>query len=363
MKHHVEFKGFGPSDSSEPKGGVRELIERLLARLEKRAKSFSPDVLFARVMVEQKPAHKLYHVSITFEMPEKTLAAKKETYDLEAGIREAFNEIQRQLEDHKATLRGEPHWKQLERRGQIHHMRSHTPVSEVSEAFFAVVNPYVSRLKEFVSHVIGFAEARGDLARGQLTVDDVVDETLLEAYGEFLRNPTPGNIQAWLIRLATKQVAAEIKRTKFDRDRTVHIEKKLPETPPREEVSTLGDEILDFYQPDEDLKMEDIVPDLEVPTPEQELEREELRQCVRTAFNTMPAESRRVLLLHYIQGLSEAKLAKTVGKGEPEIKRILDSGREYLRRRLIESGCTLRAVDSEASLRTEVEATSKKLVG
>ena len=31
MKHHVEFKGFGPNDIFEPKDGVRELIERLLA--------------------------------------------------------------------------------------------------------------------------------------------------------------------------------------------------------------------------------------------------------------------------------------------------------------------------------------------
>jgi RNA polymerase sigma factor (sigma-70 family) len=363
MKHQVEFKGLGPSESFEPKEGIRELIEKLLARLEKRAKSFSPDVLSARVMVEQNPAHKLYHVSITLEMPEKTLAAKKETHDLEAGIRETFNEIQRQLEDHKATLRGEPHWKQLERREQIRHMKSRTPISELPETFFEIVNPYVGRLKEFVSHVIGFAEARGDLARGQLTVDDVVDATLVDAYGEYLMNPTPGNIQAWLIRLATKQVAAEIKRTQFDRDRMVHIETKIPETPPREEVSWLGEEIMDFYQPDEDLKMEDIVPDIEVPTPEQEVEREELRQCVRTTFNTMPADWRRVLLLHYIQGLTVAKMAERAGKTEPEIERILNDGREYLRQRLIATGCTFRAVDSEESLRTEVEATSKKLVG
>ena len=109
--------------------------------------------------------------------------------------------------------------------------------------------------------------------------------------------------------------------------------------------------------------MEDIVPDIEVPTPEQEVEREELRQCVRGAFNTMPADWRRVLLLHFIQGLTAAKVAERVGKTEPEIERILDDGREYLRQRLIATGCTFKAVDSEESLRTEVEATSKKLVG
>jgi len=47
-------------------------------------------------------------------------------------------------------------------------------------------------------------------------------------------------------------------------------------------VSTLGDEILDFYQPDELLTLEDVIPDLEVSTPEQATE--ELRRCVRTAL-------------------------------------------------------------------------------
>jgi hypothetical protein len=61
-------------------------------------------------------------------------------------------------------------------------MKSRTPISELPETFFEIVNPYVGRLKEFVSHVIGFAEARGDLARGQLTVDNVVDATLVDAY-------------------------------------------------------------------------------------------------------------------------------------------------------------------------------------
>jgi hypothetical protein len=90
----------------------------------------------------------------------KDFGSKEGAHDLEAGIREAFNEIQRQLEDHKATLRGEPHWKQIERREEIRHMNSRTPISELPESFFDIVNPYVGRLKEFVSHVIGFAEAR-----------------------------------------------------------------------------------------------------------------------------------------------------------------------------------------------------------
>jgi hypothetical protein len=43
---------------------------------------------------------------------------------------------------------------------------------------------------------------------------------------------------------------------------------------------TLGYEILDFYQPDEDLKLEDLVPDAHVPTPEQILESRDLQRYV-----------------------------------------------------------------------------------
>ena len=363
MKHEIEFRGFGTNEGVEPKEGIRELIETLLSRVEKRAQSFSPDTVFARVVVERNPAHKLFHISVKLDVPEKTLATKKETHDLEAGLRDAFAEIQRQLEEHKATLRGEPQWKQMERREQIRHNKGRTPISDIPETFFAVINPYLSRLKEFVGRVIDFAESRGDLVPGQLTVQDVVDATLVKAYSEYLMNPTPGNIQAWLIRLATKEVEAEIRQTYFDRNRTVHLETDIPETPPREEVNRLGEDIFYFYQPDEDLKMEDIVPDLAVATPELEAEREELRRCVRTIFNSMPEDSRRVLLRHYIQGMTVKEIAKTAGESEAEIQRTLDNAREYLRERLIESGCTLGAVESEESLRTEVEATSKKLVG
>jgi hypothetical protein len=37
----------------------------------------------------------------------------------------------------------------------------------------------------------------------------------------------------------------------------MHIEEEIPETPPREAVVTLGDEILDVYQPDKGLRLED----------------------------------------------------------------------------------------------------------
>ena len=96
-----------------------------------------------------------------------------------------------------------------------------------------------------------------------------MDAVLLRAYHEFVKQPAERDIGGWLIELAKEQLRREVKRLKSERNRTVHIEEDIPETPPTEEVSTLGEEILDFYQPDEDLKLEDIFPDVEVSTPEE----------------------------------------------------------------------------------------------
>jgi DNA-directed RNA polymerase specialized sigma24 family protein len=45
------------------------------------------------------------------------------------------------------------------------------------------------------------------------------------------------------------------------------------------------------------------------------------------------------LLLRHVEGLASAELAKTIGKTESELERILEDTRTYLRQMLIKSGC------------------------
>jgi RNA polymerase sigma factor (sigma-70 family) len=193
-------------------------------------------------------------------------------------------------------------------------------------------------LERFVRHVLEFAESRGDLVPGQLRPADVVDDTLILASTGLSRARARTGIREWLMDTAGKYIQAEVTRTTWERDRTVHLEEDIPETPPKEEVSTLGEEIFDFYQPDEDLTLEDVIPGIEIPTPEQEAERRELRRCVRSALDEMPGEWRRTLLLRHLHDLAGSRLAKAVGKSPREVDTLLDYAAGYLRRRLAEAG-------------------------
>ena len=97
----------------------------------------------------------------------------------------------------------------------------------------------------------------------------------------------------------------------------------------------MGDEILDFYQPDEDLKLEDIFPDVDVSTPEDFVAaKEELLRCVNAALSGMPNEWRRALRLRHAGGLTDEELAEALQKAAPEVERILDYARQHLRQSL-----------------------------
>jgi RNA polymerase sigma factor (sigma-70 family) len=119
----------------------------------------------------------------------------------------------------------------------------------------------------------------------------------------------------------------------------VRLEDDVPETPPEEHVSRLGEEILEFYEPDEDLKIEDVLADLEVATPEEETEARDLQWCVDAALAGLPDQWRELLLLRYVDGLTGAELATAAGKPEAAVQRTLEHAREYLRQRLVDAGC------------------------
>ena len=113
MRHKIEFRHFEPDER------VRKLVDELIARLEKLIKDFDQETVFLRAVIEANPVRTLYHVSITLDLPGIILAAKAEHHDIIATLRDAFDEIERQVKKFKADLRGEQYWKRRTRREEV----------------------------------------------------------------------------------------------------------------------------------------------------------------------------------------------------------------------------------------------------
>ena len=210
--------------------------------------------------------------------------------------------------------------------------------------FLALVGQQLKPLYHVVRHQLRYLESIGDVLPGELTADEVVDAVLLRAYREFVRDPRERKVKSWLLALAREHLKDEVARLKAWRARTpVRIEQDYPDTPPTEWVSSLGDDALDFDEPDQDLKIEDVLPDLDVTMPEEHAETHELRWCVSIALAGLPDEWRRALLLRHADGLAVGEVAKTLGRSEQETRHILERARDYLRQKLVESGCRFAA--------------------
>jgi RNA polymerase sigma factor (sigma-70 family) len=210
--------------------------------------------------------------------------------------------------------------------------------------FFERIARHLEHVSELARHQIASAEATGDLTPGELTPDEAVDEVLLRAYREFDAEWDEPRLRARLVELARETIAAAVKRFGAWRRRTpARIETDIPDVPPSEWVTTLGEERLEFYEPDEDLKLEDVLPDLEIPTPEDVAATRELRDCIAAALTALPREWRRAVILRYVEGLHGTRLAKALGKTPLETHRLLDHARHDLRQRLLEAGCRFKA--------------------
>ena len=116
----------------------------------------------------------------------------------------------------------------------------------------------------------------------------------------------------------------------------------LPPTEPQPAVveeSWLQPDVLDFHGPDEDLRVQDVLPGLDVPTADREAERAEFQGCVRTALAALPRAWLHVLELQFAEDLAPCEVARRTGVSEEELPAVVDHARALLRARLEESGC------------------------
>jgi RNA polymerase sigma factor (sigma-70 family) len=214
----------------------------------------------------------------------------------------------------------------------------------------------IKGLYKFARERLAYHEAIGELNPGDVAAEDIAGTVLLRAYREYAKQSASEHSKErrargpWLEELATKQIQGTIDRLQAARSRGIALQQDIPEIPPEEKVSSLGDEVLYFYQPDEDLHVEDIFPDMEMSTPEELVAaKEELLHCVNTALAGMPVQWRRALRLRYAGGLTSAQLTEVLNEDLPGVERVLEYARDHLRQTLVAAGCTFISKEAGSS--------------
>jgi len=317
---------------------AERLIAQLSRRLARRAGSGGADDARLEGVIERHSSRTRFRVSLRLRLPSRTLATREEGPALEPVLREAFREIERQLGKHVALVRKDYLWKRSAAREASKRLRAalaSTPPAERA-ARFALVEPHLDRLYDFIRRELAVRRLSGELSPRGVSAEEVLDAVVLEACtGE---KPDDEPVDRWLLRLATARIDAEVRRERAARRGEVRIEEKVPPTPPELWVSTLGEEILDFYEPEEKLRLEDLLPDGDVPTPEDAAARREIRRWLDRVLAALPAAWRLAFVLHHAEGLSEREVARVLGAPEADVRSMLEHARDFIQERVRETG-------------------------
>lgn len=355
MKHQVTF------ENCQDHALIRRTFEKCLARLDNQVKRLPQDALFLHGTIERHHSKPRYRASLVLNVPGRTLVAKEEGADGEVVIREAFLELERQLKKYKEFVRAEPMWKRQERRAAMRKkLKEELAPLEERERQLAwdMIMPNLDMLYNFVRREVAYYWGTGDIAyRGEVQIKDILDRIIVRAAREFGQKAEL-DIKAWLLKLAHEEIRAEVNRLKRERDLVPrHIEEDVPEVPEDEELKTLGDWIYDFYQPDEDLRLEDLIPDPRAVSPEAVTESRDVQRFVNQTLAKLPKPWRDAFVLYYVEELSIPEVAHITGQSEAEVEQSIEHAREFLRHTLEQA---LAAAEERASQARAQDAPSNQ---
>ncbi|WP_298267650.1 hypothetical protein [uncultured Bradyrhizobium sp.] len=96
--------------------------------------------------------------------------------------------------------------------------------------------------------------------------------------------------------------------------------------------------MFEFYQPDEALRLEDVVADGSAANPEAEAARREEALALHRAVAALPALWRRVLLRLDLENDTAEHVSQILGIPEDDVRRIAQSARAQLREKMQASG-------------------------
>jgi len=201
-----------------------------------------------------------------------------------------------------------------------------------------LINEQVLRLTNYVRREIAYFVATGDVRPDELRVEEVVDDAIMRALANDEARPSNLSFDRWLISLANEVLSEQVSQTQAWHEEAGRqqesVERKVPHIPPEQQGSAVEDEMYDWYQPDEDLRVEDIVADPHTLSPEEIAARQKLRDDIDQAVAYLPKSWRDVFVLHSIEGFTIEEVSLVTGRSLDGVQRDFQSACEFLRERL-----------------------------
>jgi len=320
---------------------VNAIAERHLAPL---LKHFNVEQLRLHVTVEEKKSthHTSYNIVLRLSLPpKKTLASTESADNVTIAINKAIEELARQVKKHTARISGREQWKRKARRQRLHEMK--TSVNDVlsteqQEQAQQEVESLLPKMARYIRHELTYLRATGDLAPDYPSTHDVLNEALvrLQVNWEELSGNNDKIYQQFL-KVVHDILAQEVADHRLH-TQDISLEDKVASDATEQAEAMVEEEMFEYYQPEESVHIEDIMPDNSALSPEQQAENETREHCYRLMAK-MPNQWRNVLVLVYQEDISIDDVAENIMQQTlAESQRILALAESYMLASLVDFG-------------------------
>jgi DNA-directed RNA polymerase specialized sigma24 family protein len=317
MQFHWTFSGC--DDAQEAR--VARLWESRQAGLEAKSNGMGGELWIA---VEHSPTESpAWVLRSTLVADADTFASEQASDELAGALDQVVADLSRQIEESEG--RPAPARRHIRR-----HARDATPILDSfyrerrSGPFFSLLMPLVQSLARYVRRELSTRRLLGETQH--LTVRDVLDEVLLQAWNEFARRPQNLGLDLWLIQLIDRVLEVGGRTIA---EESLDEERPEPSTDPQE---TRRDEWIDLPIDEETLELASLLPGAGGIESWDDLEVEAKQAHLDEIFGRLTRSQRQVVMLHAVEGYEIAVIADFQNRPQAEVDDDLAAARTILQR-------------------------------
>jgi RNA polymerase sigma factor (sigma-70 family) len=333
MNVHISYKVHKTPD-------IEKEINHLLEKLNRRLRTFRPELVHLKGLIEQNSTREGAVVSLNLRLPSGQMAAQESAPNALGALKAASDDLILQIGKHKDLLRSSHKWRRRGSRNRVNGDSTDrarlsldrdkvmpSPAASASNDIRAYVNAHLGRLERFIERELYFREAAGQMNFGSVTKDEVVDEVVVRSLGEAEERHDGLALEPWLYRLAIQSISNLTSRASQG---TSDVRLDLSAHEP--DVTASDETELEFYQPDEFISQCDVIADSAAATPEDIAYTDELMSLVYSALGGVIGSDREIFVLHALEGFSVVEIAAITDRNAEDIRSSIGSAREKLRR-------------------------------
>jgi RNA polymerase sigma factor (sigma-70 family) len=329
MNVHISYKISKTPD-------LEKLINQQVEKLGKYLRVFRSELVHLKGVIEESSARQGFVVSLNLRLPSGQLASHENSSTAMTTIKAAFDDITEQIKRHKQMLRNQHKWPR--RRGPAGAVVGMVPFEQTiasvkpeqisSNDIVSYIDVNLQRLRRFIHRELQYREDQDFLTPGQITVQDVVNEAIVDALDEHDEKPERMKLEPWVHRLA-KEAIGRLASANSD-----EAEVPVQRSHGTSTAQGTDDDLLQFHQPDEELSEENVIPDPTANTPEELVARRELITLIERSLRDAGRSEREAFILYTIEGFTLEEVADIGNHTVEEVRAAVRRASDHLQRSL-----------------------------